>query len=126
MKSKILLRPIISIFFLLSLLIANNTQTITILDSNNILGEADIFKKDQYYVSINDFGEIIDNGSFINQKTEKIVIYIDNLKIKFSYNIPFVVIDENIYQMESKVVKKDEEYYMPIDSFFKILQSILT
>ncbi|MFL2501161.1 MAG: N-acetylmuramoyl-L-alanine amidase [Candidatus Neomarinimicrobiota bacterium] len=121
MKSKILLRPIISIFFLLSLLIANNTQTITILDSNNILGEADIFKKDQYYLSINDFGEIIDNGSFINQKTEKIVIYIDNLKIKFSYNIPFVVIDENIYQMESKVVKKDEEYYMPIDSFFKIL-----
>ena len=99
MKSKILLRPIISIFFLLSLLIANNTQTITILDSNNILGEADIFKQDQYYLSINDFGEIIDNGSFINQKTEKIVIYIDNLKIKFSYNIPFVVIDENIYQM---------------------------
>ena len=123
MKSKILLRPIISIFFWLSLLIANNTQTITILDSNNILGEADIFKQDQYYLSINDFGEIIDNGSFINQKTEKIVIYIDNLKIKFSYNIPFVVIDENIYQMESKVVKKDEEYYMPIDSFFKILSS---
>ena len=121
---KLLTRPrhICLIFLLLSILIANNHQTITILgENNNFLGKADILKKDQYYLSVNDFGKIIGNGSFVNDKTEKIVIYIDNLKIKLSSNIAFIVIDDKTYQMGSKLIKSNDEYYVPIDDFFKIL-----
>ena len=115
-------RYIFPIFFLLSILIANNQQTITILgENNNFLGKADILKKDQYYLSVNDFGKIIGNGSFVNDKTEKIVIYIDNLKIKLSNNIAFIVIDDKTYQMGHKLIKSNDEYYVPIDNFFNIL-----
>ena len=95
MKLLTLPRYIFPIFFLLSILIANNQQTITILgENNNFLGKADVLKKTQYYLSVNDFGRIIGSGSFVNSKTEKIVIYIDNLKIKLSNNIAFIIIDK--------------------------------
>jgi len=122
MKLLILPRYIFPIFLLLSVLVANNQQTITILgENNNFLGKADVLKTEQYYLSVNDFGKIIGSGSFVNHKTEKIVIYIDNLKIKLSSNIAFIVIDDKTYQMGSKLIKSNDEYYVPIDDFFKIL-----
>ena len=122
MKLLTLPRYIFPIFFLLSILIANNQQTITILgENNNFLGKAYVLKKTQYYLSVNDFGRIIGSGSFVNSKTEKIVIYIDNLKIKLSNNIAFIIIDDKAYQMGSKLIKSKDEYYVPIDDFFNIL-----
>jgi len=122
MKLLIFLRPIISIFFVLSIILANNQQTITILGANNTpLGKADIIKKSQYYISLNDIGEIVGNGSFVNNKTEKIVIYVQGLKIKLSNNIAFIVIDDKTYQMKSKLFKNNDQYYAPIDDFFNIL-----
>ena len=122
MKLLNLLRNILPIFFMLSIVAANNQQGITILGKNNVvLGKADVLKQNQYYLSVNDLGKIIGSGSFVNEKTEKIVIYIDSFKIKLSHNIPFIVVDEKIYQMENSVIKKNAEYYVPIDSFFNIL-----
>ena len=122
MRLLISLYRILPLFFLLSITVANNQQSITVLGANNnILGKADILKKDQYYLSVNDFGSIIGSGFFVNDKTKKIVIYIDGLKIKLSQNIAFIVIDDKIYQMQSKLIKSNDEYYVPIDDFFNIL-----
>jgi len=122
MKLLTFLRPVISIVLLLSIALANNQQTITILGANNtLLGKADIIKKNQYYISLNDIGEIVGNGSFVNNKTEKIVIYVQGLKIKLSNNISFIVIEDKTYQMKSKLFKNNDQYYAPIDDFFNIL-----
>ncbi|MDC0917702.1 N-acetylmuramoyl-L-alanine amidase [Candidatus Marinimicrobia bacterium] len=122
MRLLISLYRILPIFFLLSIVVANNQQSITVLGANNnILGKADLLKKDQYYLSVNDFGSITGGGFFVNDKTKKIVIYIDGLKVKLSQNIAFIVIDDKIYQMQSKLIKSNDEYYVPIDDFFNIL-----
>ena len=122
MRLLISLYRILPLFFLLSIVVANNQQSITVLGANNnILGKADILKKDQYYLSVNDFGSITGSGFFVNDKTKKIVVYIDGLKIKLSQNIAFIVIDDKIYQMQSKLIKSNDEYYVPIDDFFNIL-----
>ena len=122
MKLLIFLRPAIYVFFVLSIALANNQQTITVFGENNIpLGKADIIKKNKYYISLNDIGEIFGNGSFINNKTEKIVIYFQGLKIKLSNNISFIVVDDKTYQMKSKLFKSKDQYYAPIDDFFNIL-----
>ena len=122
MRLLISLYRIVPLFFLLSITVANNQQSITVLGANNnILGKADILKKDQYYLSENDFGSITGGGFFVNDKTKKIVVYIDGLKIKLSQNIAFIVIDDKIYQMQSKLIKSNDEYYVPIDDFFNIL-----
>ena len=122
MKLLTFLRPVISIVLLLSIALASSQQTITILGANNtLLGKADIIKKNQYYISLNDIGEIVGNGSFVNNKTEKIVIYVQGLKIKLSNNISFIVVDDKTYQMKSKLFKNNDQYYAPIDDFFNIL-----
>ena len=122
MRLLISLYRILPLFFLLSIVVANNQQSITVLGANNnILGKADLLKKDQYYLSVNDFGSITGSGFFVNDKTKKIVVYIDGLKIKLSQNIAFIVIDDKIYQMQSKLIKSNDEYYVPIDDFFNIL-----
>ncbi|MBT4316793.1 MAG: N-acetylmuramoyl-L-alanine amidase [Candidatus Marinimicrobia bacterium] len=122
MRLLISLYRILPLFFLLSIVVANNQQSITVLGANNnILGKADLLKKDQYYLSVNDFGSITGGGFFVNDKTKKIVIYIDGLKVKLSQNIAFIVIDDKIYQMQSKLIKSNDEYYVPIDDFFNIL-----
>ena len=122
MRLLISLYRILPLFFLLSIVVANNQQSITVLGANNnILGKADLLKKDQFYLSVNDFGSITGGGFFVNDKTKKIVIYIDGLKVKLSQNIAFIVIDDKIYQMQSKLIKSNDEYYVPIDDFFNIL-----
>jgi len=122
MKLLTFLRPVISIVLLLSIALANNQQSINILGANNTpLGKADIIKKNQYYISLNDIGEIVGNGSFVNSKTEKIVIYVHGFKIKLSNNISFIVIDNKTYQMKNKLFKDNNQYYAPIDDFFNIL-----
>ena len=122
MKLLIFLRPAIYIFFMLSISLANNQKTINIFGENNVpLGKANIIKKNQYYISLNDIGEILGSGSFVNDKTEKIVIYVQGLKIKLSNNISFIVVDDKIYQMKSKLFKNQDQYYAPIDDFFNIL-----
>ena len=107
---------------MLSISLANNQKTINIFGENNVpLGKANIIKKNQYYISLNDIGEILGSGSFVNDKTEKIVIYVQGLKIKLSNNISFIVVDDKIYQMKSKLFKNQDQYYAPIDDFFNIL-----
>ncbi|MGY8808662.1 MAG: N-acetylmuramoyl-L-alanine amidase family protein [Fidelibacterota bacterium] len=122
MRLLISLYRTLPLFFLLSIVVANNQQSITVLGYNDsILGKVDILKKDQYYLSVNDFGSITGSGFFVNDKTKKIVIYVDGLKIKLSQNIAFIVIDDKVYQMQSKLIKSNDEYYVPIDDFFNIL-----
>ena len=107
---------------MLSISLANNQKTINIFGENNVpLGKANIIKKNQYYISLNDIGEILGSGSFVNDKTEKIVIYVQGLKIKLSNNISFIVVDDKIYQMKNKLFKNQDQYYAPIDDFFNIL-----
>jgi len=122
MRLLISLYRTLPLFFLLSIVVANNQQSITVLGYNDsILGKVDFLKKDQYYLSVNDFGSITGSGFFVNDKTKKIVIYVDGLKIKLSQNIAFIVIDDKVYQMQSKLIKSNDEYYVPIDDFFNIL-----
>jgi N-acetylmuramoyl-L-alanine amidase len=116
------LRTILILFFLLSLIFSNNQQTITITSGGNrVLGKADIIKKDQYYISMNDFGVIAGRNLYINKKTEKIVLNIDGLKVKISKDIAFIVVDEKLYQMKKNVVELNDEYYVPIEELFNIL-----
>tara|TARA_B100000497_G_C7662599_1_gene399192 strand:- start:114 stop:1238 length:1125 start_codon:yes stop_codon:yes gene_type:complete len=106
----------------LSLIFSNNQQTITITSGGNrVLGKADIIKKDQYYISMNDFGVIAGRNLYINKKTEKIVLNIDGLKVKISKDIAFIVVDEKLYQMKKNVVELNDEYYVPIEELFNIL-----
>lgn len=110
------------IYLFTSIGVGATGDTIKLFKNNQLVSEIDTIENNTFF-SINDFLVSTDSKPFISEKTEKIVFYIDNKKIKLTNGITFLLIDENIYQLSSKVVKQNNEYFVPIDSFLNIINS---
>ena len=112
------------IYLLVSISLAATNDTIKLIKNSKLLNKIDTIENNKFF-SINDF--LLSTGSepYINEKTEKIVFYLDNKKIKITNGITFLLIDDNIYQLSSKVVRQNNEYFVHIDSFINIVNSSL-
>tara|TARA_B100001029_G_scaffold42943_1_gene33558 strand:+ start:6220 stop:7266 length:1047 start_codon:yes stop_codon:yes gene_type:complete len=88
-----------------------------------LLGEIKTIQNNQFF-SVNDLAKITNSKKFINDQTEKIIFYVDNKKIKATSDVTFILIEDSLYQLSSKVIKDNNEYYLPIDSFFNIINRL--
>ena len=123
MKSfSIYIRPLF-IIFLITQLFSKNETKLKLLENNQLVGEVSTIQN-KNLISINDFIEITNSKNFINDKTEKIIFYIDDKKIKLTNQIPFIMIDDNLYQLSSNVIKSNNNYYVPAESFFSIVNNL--
>ena len=123
-----LLRTYLYLFYIIILstqLFSNTDTKIKFFENNEFVGEINTIQNKQLF-SINDFINITDSKNFINSKTEKIIFYIDDKKIKITNQIAFIVIDDNLYQLSSKVVKQNNNYYVPTESFLSIINNLST
>ena len=121
---------LLRIYFQLFVIIILSTQLFSKTDSklkvfeNNVLiGEINTIQNKKLF-SVNDFIEITNSRNFINEKTQKVVFYIDNKKIKISNQITFIEIEDNLFQLSAKVVNENDNYYIPTESFFNIIQNL--
>ncbi len=123
MKSfRIYIRPFYIIFLITQLFSSAETK-LKLLENNQLIGEVSTIQN-KNLISINDFIEITNSKNFINDKTEKIIFYIDDKKIKLTNQIPFIMIDDNLYQLSSNVIKSNNNYYVPAESFFSIVNNL--
>ena len=106
-----------------SYIFANNNQTLKFFENNVLLGEIKTIQNNQFF-SVNDLAKITNSKKFINDQTEKIIFYVDNKKIKVTNDIAFILIEDSLYQLSSKVIKDKNDYYLPIDSFFNIINNL--
>ena len=113
------------IIILSTQLFSNTGTKIKFFENNEFVGEINTIQNKQLF-SINDFINITDSKNFINSKTEKIIFYVDDKKIKITNQIAFIVIDDNLYQLSSKVVKQNNNYYVPTESFLSIINNLST
>ena len=75
------------------------------------------------YVSTKDISRILaKRDPFINKEREKMVLYIDNHRIKISGNSSFILIDEQVYQMPMYAIVTHNDIFLPAESFFDILK----
>ena len=119
-----------SIYLRLFYLIILSTQLFSsaetklkLVENNKLIGEINTIQNQNFF-SINDFIKITNSKNFINEKTEKIIFYIDDKKIKITNQIAFIMIDDNLFQLSSKVVKQNNSYYVPTDSFLNIVNNL--
>lgn len=108
----------------ISISLAATNDTIKLVKNSKLLNKIDTIENNKFF-SINDFLSSTGSEPYINEKTEKIVFYLDNKKIKITNGITFLLIDDNIYQLSSKVVRQNNEYFVHIDSFINIVNSSL-
>lgn len=114
------------LFYLIILstqLFSNAETKLKLVENNKLIGEINTIQNQNFF-SINDFIKITNSKNFINDKTEKIIFYIDDKKIKITNQIAFIMIDDNLFQLSSKVVKQNNSYYVPTDSFLNIVNNL--
>ena len=114
------------LFYLIILstqLFSNAETKLKLVENNKLIGEINTIQNQNFF-SINDFIKITNSKNFINHKTEKIIFYIDDKKIKITNQIAFIMIDDNLFQLSSKVVKQNNSYYVPTDSFLNIVNNL--
>ena len=114
---------ILVIIFLSSQLFAKTDSKLKVFEDNVLIGEINTIQNKTLF-SVNDFIEITKSKKFINDKTQKVVFYVDNKKIKISNQVTFIEIEDNLFQLTSKVLNQNDNYYMPTKSFFGIIQNI--
>ena len=112
------------IYLFVSISPAATNDTIKLVKNSKLINKIDTIENNKFF-SINDFLSSTGSKPYINEKTEKIVFYLDNKKIKITNGITFLSIDDNIYQLSSKVVRQNNEYFVHIDSFINIVNSSL-
>ena len=112
-----------SIIFLFSHLFAKNESKIKVFENNVLVGEISTIQNKKLF-SVNDFIKITNSKKFINNKTQKAVFFVDNKKIKISNQITFIEIEDNLFQLSSEVVNENGVYYLPTQSFFRIIQNL--
>ena len=123
MKLFIIYFRLFLILIISSHIFANNNQTLKFFENNVLLGEIKTIQNNQFF-SVNDLAKITNSKKFINEQTEKIIFYVDNKKIKVTNDIAFILIEDSLYQLSSKVIKDKNDYYLPIDSFFNIINNL--
>ncbi len=114
--------PIFYYLLFISWCFASTQGTVKIIDSNNLLiGKANYIKEQKYYISVNNFSDVLLNKNFTNNNTEKIIIYFGDTKIKITANISFIIINDKAYQLQNNVFQRKGEYYVPLDDFLALL-----
>tara|TARA_B100000963_G_scaffold214134_1_gene186742 strand:- start:16173 stop:17324 length:1152 start_codon:yes stop_codon:yes gene_type:complete len=113
------------IIILSTQLFSNTDGKLKLIENNELIGEISTIQNKQLF-SINDFIKITNSKNFINDKTEKIIFYIDDKKIKITNQIAFIMIDDNLFQLSSKTVKLNNDYYVPAESFLSIVNNLST
>ena len=123
MKSFSIYLKLFYIIILSTQLFSNTEEKLKLIENNELIGEISTIQNKQLF-SINDFIKITNSKNFINDKTEKIIFYIDDKKIKITNQIAFVMIEDNLFQLSSKTVKQNNDYYVPTESFLSIINSL--
>ncbi len=123
MKSFSIYLRLFCLIILSTQLFSSAETKLKLVENNKLIGEINTIQNQNFF-SINDFIKITNSKNFINDKTEKIIFYIDDKKIKITNQIAFIMIDDNLFQLSSKVVKQNNSYYVPTDSFLNIVNNL--
>ena len=111
------------IILLFSKLFAIGESKIKVFKNDLFLGEINTIQNNKLF-SVNDLIATTNSRNFVNEKTQKVIFYIDGKKIKVTNQVTFIEIEDNLFQLSSTVMYLNNDYYIPIESFFSILQNL--
>ena len=73
------------------------------------------------YNSMKDLARLLAITVYENIEREKLVLYLDEHRVKISAGTSFIVIDDVVYQIPTPAILFENDIYLPSDAFFKIL-----
>lgn len=112
--------------FLLFIFISNVFGTpirVITIGQNGIKELKTLMQGNQIYCSTNDLSKILKYRIYHSEKRGKIVLYIENRRVKVSAQSSFVLVDDHVYQMSNPGIRAETDIYLPVTGFFDILKS---
>ena len=100
------------IILLFSQLFAVSEPKMKVFKNDLLLGEISTIQNNKLF-SVNDLIAITDSRNFVNEKTQKVIFYIDGKKIKVTNQVTFIEIEDNLFQLSSTVINLNNDYYIP-------------
>lgn len=119
----------------LSILLSNfvvlkiaNTQEVTVVYSNEPYSTGSV-KTVEYnslrYISPQDFAAQFNIRSYFDEQNKKIVLYLDNKIIKITAFNPFIIVDQQVYQIFAETILIDGEIYVPLTYFIGVVEKVI-
>ena len=91
------------IILLFSKLFAIGESKIKVFKNDLFLCEINTIQNNKLF-SVNDLIAITNSRNFVNEKTQKVIFYIDGKKIKVTNQVTFIEIEDNLFQLSSTVM----------------------
>jgi len=73
------------------------------------------------YCSVKDLARVLSTTIYENIEREKIVLYLEEHRVKISAGTSFIVIDDIVYQIPSPAILYAGDIYLPTNALFQIL-----
>ena len=115
----------ISSFIILFFSIIIATPSIKVINQlDNTVDQLKVLDKTPVeYCSVKDLARVLSTTVYENIEREKIVLYLDEHRVKISAGTSFIVIDDIVYQIPSSAIYFEDDIYLPTNALFKILQN---
>ena len=69
------------------------------------------------YISAKDLARSFTSKIYENIERKKLVLYISGVKVKISGNSSYIIIDDNAYQMPEITIARQNDLYLPVNTF---------
>ncbi len=83
-----------------------------------------IFDENIRYISTEDFADLFNARTYFDNQNKKITIYLDDKILKITAFNPFILIDQQVYQLPAKTELVDGDIYVPLIYFIEIINRI--
>lgn len=103
-------------------------QELTVVYSDNSYSSdfvRTIYNKNIRYISIHDFATLFKARTYFNEQNRKFVIYFDDKIIKITEFNPFILIDQQVFQLPAETKMINGELYIPLSYFIEIIDRIV-
>ena len=77
------------------------------------------------YISIDDFAEIFKTHIYHNKQNKKTILYLNNNVVKITAFNPFIIIDQQVFQMPAESIYWNDRVCVPVNYFFSIIEQII-
>jgi len=77
------------------------------------------------YISASDLAGRLNARKYFNESTKKLNIYLDDNVVKISSFNPFIVINQNTYQLHSNTLYRNKDIFVPKNDFISLLKSTI-
>ncbi len=128
MKGNLRFRFFLSTVIFLFLFLNNiGAQELSVVYSNG-LNYPDrvrtIYDKNINYFSAKDFANLFNARTYFDHQNKKIIIYIDDKILKIAAFNPFILIDQQVYQLPTNTILIDEDIFVPLIYFMEIINRV--